>query len=360
MKRPKIVINSLTVLLLTAGTPIAAQNTKEEPEIKLNDDAVRMIQFDFNQQPEDKVQKMLEAPIEKRWMKFKEDLAMQRSMTDTTTIKKPDGWIRPEPYTIWTRFGEDPVYDVIVGGRSMEYEIYWTINPNLPDYEEFGKSIQPSTGTMYRMNTAPVGPSLTIGGLDFLGFIYDNFTRTGRMLRHNRKHANAWKIYKDYRPTAADSAKFPSFLRPIPPVIASADTLPEKQETEEATFGSDQYTRMYMLEQQVPVLRTEFTTHKLLPIYPTTTDTIIRQSNIETQAASVSSGKKKSSKKNKQEKAKDQPEEAESRFSYYIRQRMKEDSIRRQEELRMMKQGKERSNLYDVQKQIQRIKDEQN
>lgn len=59
------------------------------------------------------------------------------------------------------------------------------------------------------------GVGIGIGGLDFMGFIYDNMTRRGRMLAHNRKHANAWKTYADYQPTAADSMKVPNFYRQL-------------------------------------------------------------------------------------------------------------------------------------------------
>ena len=97
-----------------------------------------------------------------------------------------------EPYTIWTRFGEDPVYDVLMAGRPKQWEISWTLNPNrIYADEEYGRSIKSSTGRMYESVGGSAG--VGIGGLDFMGFIYDNMTRRGRMLAHNRKHANAWK-----------------------------------------------------------------------------------------------------------------------------------------------------------------------
>ena len=36
-------------------------------------------------------------------------------------------------------------------------------------------------------------------------FLYENFTKRGRTIKHNRKHANAWKTYNEYQPTDKDS-----------------------------------------------------------------------------------------------------------------------------------------------------------
>lgn len=149
-------------------------------------------------------------------MDFKVDLKVPRSLIDTTKVWKPESYVRMEPYTIWTRFGEDPVYDVLVAGRPKQWEISWTLNPNrVYADEEYGRSIKPSTGRMYESVGGSAGVGIGIGGLDFMGFIYDNMTRRGRMLAHNRKHANAWKTYADYQPTAADSLKVPNFYRQL-------------------------------------------------------------------------------------------------------------------------------------------------
>ena len=66
---------------------------------------------------------------------------------------------------------------------------------------------------------APTGAGVVVGGLDFLGFIYNNLTPRGRMLQHNRKHANGLEIYKDYLPTREDSLKFPTYNRLLPRFI---------------------------------------------------------------------------------------------------------------------------------------------
>lgn len=185
------------------------QNNNDN-ELKLNEEAIKLIKFDFMPETVNEANKPLEAPLEKSWMKFKSDLDVPVSLTDTTKVRKPKGYIRMLPYSIWTKFGEDPVYDVMVFGKKKEYEISWTFNP-FGNYEEnFGLSIAPSAGSIsdgLRMQ----GAGITVGGLDFMGLIYDNLTPRGRMLKHNRKHANAWKIYQKYQPTLNDSLKFPTF-----------------------------------------------------------------------------------------------------------------------------------------------------
>lgn len=185
-----------------------ANNT--DSELKLNEDAIKLIKFDFMPEMEDEINKPLEAPLEKSWMKFKADLAVPKSLTDTTKVRKPTGYIRMLPYSIWTKFGEDPVYDVMVFGKKKEYTISWTINP-FGNYEEnYSLSIAPSAGSISD-GMKVRGAGIAIGGLDIMGFIYNNLTVRGRMLQHNRKHANAWKIYQKYQPTLADSLKFPTF-----------------------------------------------------------------------------------------------------------------------------------------------------
>ena len=204
----------LTLILCTVGI-LPAMSQQQEKELQLNMDAVKMIQFDFNPLPKQE-NKPLEAPLNKKWMDFKVDLKVPRSLIDTTKVWKPESYVRMEPYTIWTRFGEDPVYDVLVAGRPKQWEISWTLNPNrVYADEEYGRSIKPSTGRMYESVGGSAGVGIGIGGLDFMGFIYDNMTRRGRMLAHNRKHANAWKRYADYQPTAADSLKVPNFYRQL-------------------------------------------------------------------------------------------------------------------------------------------------
>lgn len=186
------------------------KKNNNDSELQLNEDAIKLIKFDFMPEMSDEINKPIEAPLEKSWMKFKSDLTVPKSLTDTTKVRKPKGYIRMLPYSIWTKFGEDPVYDVMVFGNKKKYNISWTINPFDKDSENYGKSIAPSAGVIsdgMRIR----GAGIAIGGLDIMGFFYYNLTPKGRMLQHNMKHANAWKIYEKYQPTLADSLKFPTF-----------------------------------------------------------------------------------------------------------------------------------------------------
>ena len=110
----------LCLILMVKSSPVQGQTTvKQESELKLNEEAIRQIQFDFTPPTERKLNELMEAPIDKKWMKFKEDFSLPRSFTDTTKVKKIEGYVRAEPYTIWTKFGEDPVYDVMPIYRKM-------------------------------------------------------------------------------------------------------------------------------------------------------------------------------------------------------------------------------------------------
>ena len=281
--------------------PLSAQEQKEDKEIRLNMDAVKMIQFDFNGNSPERKETPQEAPMEKSWMKFKEFTSIPRNLTDSSILWKPTGWFRFEPYTIWTKFGEDPIYDKLVMGRPKKLEFSWTLNPYATYYDEYGLSIAPSTGMMYQRNTSRVGPGVVIGGLDFIGFLYSTLSPRGRMLAHNKKHANAWKTYKDYKPTKEDSLKMPNFYR-------------------------------------------------LLPAYSTKdTDSIAQTVPADTlKMPARSDGNKK------QKEKKPSPQSSEGNLYEYIRRKQTEDSISHQKK----KRGKEmHTNPYDVQRQIRRLRE---
>lgn len=313
--------SKLTLFLCAAGI-LPAMAQQQEKELQLNMDAVKMIQFDFNptSKPENKP---LEAPLNKKWMDFKVDLRMPRNLIDTTKLWKPEGYIRMEPYTIWTRFGEDPVYDVLVTGRPKKWEISWTLNPNQVYRDEnYGRSLMPSPGRMYESVGGSAGVGIGIDGLDFIGFLYDNLSPRGRMLAHNRKHANAWKTYADYVPTAADSLKVPNFYRYT--AARKADT-----------------TRTVLSFQPA------FSGAPLLPVYATLDSVKATQSAAKPDTLEV------------QKKKNPQParEEDAGNLYEYIRRKEAEDSIRRKEFLR---KDRIRNNQYDVQREIQRLRDQQN
>lgn len=313
--------SKLTLFLCAAGI-LPAMAQQQEKELQLNMDAVKMIQFDFNptSKPENKP---LEAPLDKKWMDFKVDLRMPRNLIDTTKLWKPEGYIRMEPYTIWTRFGEAPVYDVLVTGRPKKWEISWTLNPNQVYRDEnYGRSLMPSPGRMYESVGGSAGVGIGIDGLDFIGFLYDNLSPRGRMLAHNRKHANAWKTYADYVATAADSLKVPNFYRYT--AARKADT-----------------TRTVLSFQPA------FSGAPLLPVYATPDSVKATQSAAKPDTLEV------------QKKKNPQParEEDAGNLYEYIRRKEAEDSIRRKEFLR---KDRIRNNQYDVQREIQRLRDQQN
>lgn len=282
------------ILLYASGNTFSASAQTDEEELHLNMDAVRMIQFDFSSisKPE---AKPMEAPMEKKWMQFKTDIAMPRSLLDTTTVKKPGKFIRLLPFSIWTRFDEDPIYDVLVTGRPCGLEMTWSLGKTVYK-EEYGKSIMPAPGETYQ-SLMTKGAGITIENLDINKFLTENFTRRGRMLRHNRKHANAWKTYKDYKPTREDSLKFPCFYR-----IMQADTV------------------------HVPI---QAATDTAASSFAPPQDTLRQRKQHTTQ-------------------------EETGGWYEYIRQKQTEDSVRRRESSRRYKV---RQNVYDLEKQTRRLKD---
>ena len=85
----------LTLILCTVGI-LPAMSQQQEKELQLNMDAVKMIQFDFNPLPKQE-NKPLEAPLNKKWMDFKVDLKVPRSLIDTTKVWKPESYARISP-----------------------------------------------------------------------------------------------------------------------------------------------------------------------------------------------------------------------------------------------------------------------
>lgn len=190
MPSTKHIATYLGLLVLAAeATSLSAQTTKKEEEIKLNEDVIKMIQFDFT--PKENQYKPLDSPMDKKWMQFKEDLSMPRSMIDSTRVKKITGYIRAEPYTIWTKFGENPVYDVMPT-IEKKWKIYWNINPNQQHRREYGRDLKPVPGETYLYVNSPAGPGVSIS-VDFDKLLYESLTKRGRAIKHNRTHAVAWK-----------------------------------------------------------------------------------------------------------------------------------------------------------------------
>ena len=100
----KVHIPVIIAGMLMIGNNIAAQqlntdfkkdfkNEKTDSELKLNEDAIKLIKFDFMPEMNNDATKPLEAPLKKPWMEFKADLAVPKSLTDTTKVRKPKGYI---------------------------------------------------------------------------------------------------------------------------------------------------------------------------------------------------------------------------------------------------------------------------
>lgn len=365
----------LCLILMVKSSPVQGQTTvKQESELKLNEEAIRQIQFDFTPPTERKLNELMEAPIDKKWMKFKEDFSLPRSFTDTTKVKKIEGYVRAEPYTIWTKFGEDPVYDVMPNIQK-KWEIHWQLNP-FQLTEEYGRNLRPAPGSTYLFVTSPVGPSIVMV-LDFDKLLYENLTQRGRAIKRNRKHANAWKIYKDYQPTAEDRAKFPNYFKRTKEVLAASETSDSCQYLSSHVTagrndsltenGGSAYTEGIRTE--APQLTSRFGQLPTLPVYRTEsktavqkadkqqasapdsipTDSIARNLNLQQSAVSDSVRQK--------HQPSPSPSEETSRFERYIRQQMQQDSIRRERE---RERGKGQRNAYDIEKEVRMLREKQN
>lgn len=151
-----------TIILCSLGALSAqAQLEKEDSirlknmldgkeEIKINEDALRSIQFNFLPKEEAYSSQPL-ASEEKSWMKF--------------ITKLPDEFIRK---TV-----------------ESDFQIKLDLDFSLPN-----------------QTTAPLVT------FDADKLLFENLTKRGRAIKHNRKYAQAWKIYNDYQPTYEDSLKW--------------------------------------------------------------------------------------------------------------------------------------------------------
>lgn len=171
-----------------------------DKEIKLNQEAVKSIQFNFA--PDINEMQKPKMSEEKPWMEFNKSLP--KNFNDTVQWRKPK-YIRLLPYTIFTRLGEDPVNDIIIKTRKD------TLRMKLKfDYlKEYIPQHQP------------------VVSFDAEKLLYENFTKRGRAIRRNRKRAKAWKIYNDYVPTKEDSLKWYGNKKRIPKdtLVISVDSI---------------------------------------------------------------------------------------------------------------------------------------
>lgn len=190
----------LTMLGCMALIPcLSAQTRSAGKELQLNADAVKMIRFDFTPKQESPYRQLKEAPLEKKFMQFHSDLRMPRSLIDTTRVDKPTHYVRAEPYTIWTRFGEDPVYDVLPY-REKKWEIHWTLQPF--GTQQGSKRLTPSSAPASGADASQAGAGVLVE-FDADKLLFETFTRRGRAIRRNRKRATAWKTYAQTPPALA-------------------------------------------------------------------------------------------------------------------------------------------------------------
>ena len=152
-----------------------------DKEIKLNQEAVKSIQFNFA--PDINEMHKPKMSEEKPWMEFNKSLP--KNFNDTVQWRKPK-FIRLLPYTIFTRLGEDPVNDIII--KTCKDTLRMKLK--LDYLKEYIPQHQP------------------VVSFDAEKLLYENFTKRGRAIRRNRKRAKAWKIYNDYVPTKEDSLKW--------------------------------------------------------------------------------------------------------------------------------------------------------
>ena len=143
---------------------------------------------------------------DKPWMEF--DQSLPKSFNDTTTFKKRK-FIRLLPYTVYTRWNEDPVNDKFITSRTDTMTIRMKL-----DIEK----IKPLPGMEHGYRVVPGGmdQSVTPSNNPIVGFdadkaLFEIFTKRGRAIRRNRKKAKAWKIYKDYVEVNGKSAVWDFF-----------------------------------------------------------------------------------------------------------------------------------------------------
>lgn len=188
-------------------------------ELKINTEAVKSIQFDF-QADKDKMKGTPLMSEDKPWMKFLTDLP--KNFGDTTRWVRP-AFVRLTPYTPYTTWHEDPVNDpIFLSDKKDTLKMSWKLNIRLTPGLRNGYVVVPAG--MDQSVTPSNNP--LIGGLDANKFLYESLTKRGRTIRRNRQRATAWKIYQSYVPTRQDSLLFSRT-----PNVPKQDTVVIKQDS---------------------------------------------------------------------------------------------------------------------------------
>lgn len=317
------------VLLLTGVQSVFAQKEEKEEELKLNSDAVKLIRFNFNAKEMIQEQKPIENLQGKNWMKFRHGAFISWNKNDSTDTGNPRRFIRMLPYSIWTKFGEDPVYDVIFS-RERREKMTFVLDPFRQNGKNRDKWAFTWSEDIYS-NTQSKSANSNIGiELDFNKLYYENLTKRGRAIKHNRKHANAWKTYQAYLPTKKDREMYPTFYR-------SPQTANDTTATDTATVTNDSVHFTNTSPLQSP-----FLPYLLLPIYTTPSD-----SSDTTYQDSL----------RKEKEGNGEKEESSSLYEY-IRRQQAADSIRKQR-IRTKEKFK-RENAYDIEQQKRFLKEQRN
>ena len=89
---------------------------------------------------------------------------------------------------------------------TTEEKAWMKFDTKLP--EEYIKSSRDTLKIKFDLNFEPPHTAVPLATFNADKFFFENFTKRGRAIRHNRKHAQAWKIYNDYQPTYEDSLKW--------------------------------------------------------------------------------------------------------------------------------------------------------
>lgn len=350
---------------------------QHENELKLNHDAVKLIQFDFVPSASSEHATMKTSPMDKPWMDFQVDLSVPKHMIDTAKVRKPQNYVRMLPYSIWTKFGENPVFDVLVFGNRKRFEIMWQLD--LDDFENFGATAIPNAGS-YNPNGSAGNASVVIGNLDFIGFLYDNLNKQGRIRKRNRKHANAWKTYQNAAPalsaesglstdSVSEMDETHTIGRPgLQHHLKSVELIEEK--------GNTYFERPDHRLLQTPEQRSRFGTFLDPELYALPTDSTVKHDSLSTESKgktdlnkSEESQQKRSRRKKtkkyrvkaKQQKKeedvlKEMPNSMEDLY-LYIRTKQKQDSIQRQE---LFRKDKIDQNVYELEQQQRKLKERQN
>lgn len=216
------------IYFLTVLAPlILTQPSNHQPggdTLRINAEAVKAIRFDFSGNAAEAIdrQQPQQEKTTKKWLDYQYDTRLLRTFIDTAHVKKVNGYERLNPYSIWTKLGEAPVHDVLVYGRPTKWEMYWQLHPELLTDEPLWKIWKPSVGYMYDLLNNSIGPGI---GFSFSAdqLLFETFTRQGRYISCNRKHANAWKIYANYIPSKKDwKGLSPTLL--LPPDTLQTDS----------------------------------------------------------------------------------------------------------------------------------------